>query len=99
MTRRTRWRALALVAVWTAPAAVCLAATALVYAAFRIAPPDRLGAEDRARVMAPLRAALDGRPAPATPDAPALHRRLAGPLAVTVWSHGASVARVDAHRP
>lgn len=98
MTRRSLPRVLALIAVWIAPAAVCLAATALVYRAFRIAPPERLAAGDRARVMASLRAALDGGPAPATPDtdAAALHRRLAGPLAVTVWSGGASVARIDA---
>jgi hypothetical protein len=110
MTRRVTPRALALLAVWIAPGAVCLAATAIVYLAFRIAPPERLGADDRARVMAPLRAALDerseatgggdGRPAPAAPDiaadAPALHRRLAGPLVATVWSGGASIARVDA---
>lgn len=89
-------RTVALIAVWTVPSAVCLAATAIVYAAFRIAPPERLGADDRARVIASLRAALDGRPAPPPPDAPALHRPLAGPLAVTVWSRGASVARLDA---
>ena len=92
MTRRR----LALIAVWTVPSALCLAATAIVYSAFRIAPPDRLGAADRAAVMAGLRAALDGAPAAAAPDAPALHRGLAGPLVVTVWSNGASVARVDA---
>ena len=93
MTRR-RW--LALIAVWTVPSALCLAATAIVYAAFRIAPPERLGAADRAAVIAGLRAALDGGPPVAPPDAPALHRGLAGPLVVTVWSNGASVARVDA---
>jgi len=96
VNRRAR-RALALLAVWIAPGAVCLAATATVYLAFRIPAPERLAAEDRARVMASLRAALDepATGAPAT-GAPALHRRLAGALAVTVWSGGASVARVDA---
>ena len=89
-------RRLALIAVWTLPSALCLAATAIVYSAFRIAPPDRLGAADRAAVMAVVRAALDGAPPAAPPDAPALHRGLAGPLVVTVWSNGASVARVDA---
>jgi len=103
VTRRSVPRALALTAVWIAPAAVCLVATAVVYGAFRIAPPDRLAADDRARVMASLRAALDERTGGGDPagsaaasDAPALHRRLAGPLAVTVWSDGTSVARVDA---
>ena len=103
MTYRLLW----LLAVWVLPSAVCLAATALVYAAFRIPPPDRLGAGDRAAVMASLRAALDGQvppaahgAAPAAGDgrggAAALHRSLGGPMAVTVWSRGASVARVVA---
>ena len=61
MTRRSLPRALALIAVWIAPGAVCLVATAVVYLAFRIPPPDRLAADDRARVMASLRAALDER--------------------------------------
>ncbi|HEX3764527.1 MAG TPA: hypothetical protein VHW23_37790 [Kofleriaceae bacterium] len=95
MTRRARLRALGLLAVWIAPAAICVAATAAVYLAFRIPPPERLGADDRARVMASLRAALDGAPAPAA-DAPGLHRRLTAPIAVTVWASGASIARVDA---
>ena len=90
MTRRGR-RALAL-AVWIAPAAVCLAATATVYLGFRIAPPDRLAAADRAWVMASLRAAFDQTPPPPATDAPALHRPIAGPLAVTVWSAGVSRA-------
>jgi hypothetical protein len=94
--RRARRRTVALIAVWTLPSAICLAATAVVYTAFRIAPPDRLDAADRARLIAPLRAALDDQPAPPAPDAPALHRPLAGPLVVTVWSGGASAARVDA---
>jgi hypothetical protein len=90
MTRRTRL----LIAVWTLPSAICLLATALVYGAFRISPPDRLDAAARSRVMASLRTALDG--SPATPPTPDLHRPLAGPLIATVWSHGKSVARIDA---
>ncbi|TMQ22508.1 MAG: hypothetical protein E6J90_12325 [Deltaproteobacteria bacterium] len=86
MTRRAL-----LFAVWTLPAALCLAVTAIVYAAFRIAPPARLDAAERTAVMASLRAALDG---PAA--APDVHRPLAGPLVVTVWSGGKSVARFDA---
>ncbi|HEY0476705.1 MAG TPA: hypothetical protein VGD37_04225 [Kofleriaceae bacterium] len=89
----TRRRLVALIAVWTLPSAVCLAATAAVYATFRIDPPDRLSAGERAQVMASLRAALGGG---AEPTAPALHRPLGGPLVVTVWSGGASIARVDA---
>ncbi|HEY6175064.1 MAG TPA: hypothetical protein VIX73_11490, partial [Kofleriaceae bacterium] len=88
-------RLIALIAVWTLPSAVCLAATAIVYAAFRITPPERLSAGERSQVMASLRAVLDGRPA----AKPTVTRSLAGPLAVTVWSHGASIARVDAAGP
>jgi hypothetical protein len=97
----TRRRLVALAAVWILPSAVCLAATAIVYDAFRIAPPERLPAAGRAEVLASLRAALDGAgaAAPAVLPAPALHRPLAGPLAVTVWWRGASVARVDATGP
>ena len=54
MKRRT----IALVCVWTVPSLVFLAVTAFVFAAFRIAPPDRLDASERTAVMAMLRAAL-----------------------------------------
>lgn len=91
MTRRT----LALIAVWTLPSAVCLAATALVYATFRIEPPERLSTGERSQVMASLRAALDGAPASAA-DAPGVRRPVAGPLVATVWASGKSIARVDA---
>lgn len=93
-----RRRLALLVAVWTLPSALCVAATAVVYGAFRIAPPARLYAAERSQVMASLRAALDGQPA----EPPGVHRALAGPvpvLAVTVWSHGAAIARVDATGP
>jgi hypothetical protein len=73
MTRR----AIALVCVWTLPSVVCLAATAIVYSAFRIAPPDRLDAGERTRVLATLRAALE--PAATDPAPPAVHRPLGGP--------------------
>jgi len=89
----TRRRLLAVIAVWTVPSAVCLITTALVYGTFRIDPPERLDAGERSQVMAGLRAALDGSPAP---DAPTVHHALPGPLVVTVWSAGRSVARVDA---
>jgi len=93
---RLRRRTVAVIAVWTLPSAICLLATAVVYSAFRIAPPPRLSAAERAQVMASLRAALDDAP---DPGAPPLHRPLAGPLAVTVWSRGASIARIDASGP
>jgi hypothetical protein len=88
-------RTIALLCVWTLPSLVCLAVTAIVYSTFRIAPPDRLDAAERAAVMATLRAGLAD--PPGTIALPAgVHRSLAGPLAVTVWSNGRSVARVDA---
>ncbi|HWO22320.1 MAG TPA: hypothetical protein VNO30_26355 [Kofleriaceae bacterium] len=88
--RRTRGRTLALVLVWTLPSAVFLAATAIVYTAFRIPPPDRLDAGERAAVMATLRAALDDQPAVPCPV-----RRAAAPVAATVWLAGRPIARVD----
>ncbi|HEX4420350.1 MAG TPA: hypothetical protein VH165_20685 [Kofleriaceae bacterium] len=106
MTRRR----LALIAVWTLPSAILLAATAIVYAAFRIAPPARLDAAARTKVIAGLRTglrdpALDPAPGPApgpaldpalgAPDpVPAL--ALDGPMVVTLWSGGRAVAQVDA---
>jgi hypothetical protein len=91
MKRRT----IAVVCVWTVPSLVFVAVTAIVYAAFRIAPPDRLDAAERAQVMATLRAALADPPG-TTAGPPGVHRALAGPMAVTVWSGGRSIARVDA---
>jgi hypothetical protein len=84
MTRRT----IALVCVWTLPSLVFLAATAIAYRAFRIAPPARLDAAERAAVMATLRTALAEDPvAP-----PAVHRPLAGPSLVRVTATGEDVA-------
>ncbi|HEX2688780.1 MAG TPA: hypothetical protein VHN14_19290, partial [Kofleriaceae bacterium] len=88
-------RTIALVCVWTLPSLVFVAATAIVYATFRIAPPDRLAAAERSAVIATLRAALADAPGTAEP-ATSVHRPLAGPLSVTVWSNGRSLARVDA---
>lgn len=87
MKRRT----LALIAVWTLPSAILLAATAIVYGAFRIDPPERLDARERAAVMAPLRAALAGQAAP-PPD---VHRAIAGGMSVTLWLAGKTVVRID----
>ncbi|HEY0190278.1 MAG TPA: hypothetical protein VGC42_04100, partial [Kofleriaceae bacterium] len=98
MSRRTA----ALVCIWTLPSAILLAVTAIIYSTFRIPPPDRLDAATRAAVIAQLRVALadPSQPVPPGPPAPdALHRPLAGPMAVTVWAKGRSVARVDATGP
>lgn len=85
-----RRRTLALVLVWTLPSAVFLAATAIVFFAFRIPPPDRLADAERAAVMATLRAAVDDRPA-----VPCTVRRGRGPVAVIVWLQGRPIARAD----
>ncbi|MBV8760216.1 MAG: hypothetical protein JO257_23185 [Deltaproteobacteria bacterium] len=63
-----------------------VAITGVVYSAYRIAPPDRLGEPARMEVLASLRAAMQGQEAPA----PTI-----GPVAVTVWLNGRSLARVD----
>ncbi len=84
-------RTVALVCVWTLPSALFLAVTALVYSAFRIPPAERLGAADRAQVLAAARAALEG-----TPSLPCtVHHPIAGAVAVTIWLDGRPVARVD----
>jgi hypothetical protein len=76
--------------VWTLPTVVFATLTGLVYHAYRIAPPVRLDAGQRAQMIASVRAALDDRePPPCT---------LVGepaPIAVTVWSRGRAIARVD----
>jgi hypothetical protein len=87
MTRRT----IALVCVWTLPAVICLAATAVVFWSVRIAPPERLDDAERAQVLATLRAAFEDQAG----ASPAVRRPIGGPLAVTVWSGGRAVARVD----
>jgi len=86
----TRRRLLALVLVWTLPSIVFLAATAIVYRAYRIPPPDRLTESERASVIAALRPGLRGEAGP-----PCTISRLPGPVAVTVWADGRSVIRVD----
>ncbi len=88
MTRRH-----ALVAVWTLPSAILVLVTALTFHGFRIPPPDRLDDPARASVMAVLRQALaDQAPGPCTVHAP-----LAGAVAVSVWTSGRTVARVDGY--
>lgn len=88
---RSRRRLIALILVWTLPSALFLAATTIVYTAFRIPPPDRLDAAERTAVMTTLRAALDDAPAVACP----VRRAATGPVAVIVWNNGRAVARVD----
>jgi hypothetical protein len=85
MKRRT----LALVLVWTLPSALFLAITAIVFGAYRIAPPVRLGEADRAAVIEPLRAAVDG-----TPTAPC-RAKGQGPIVATVWLDGRAIVRVE----
>ncbi|MGE3457572.1 MAG: hypothetical protein AB7O24_20830, partial [Kofleriaceae bacterium] len=84
-------RRLAVVAVWTLPSLVFFVVTAVVYGGFSIQPPARLDEAARSDVMASLRAALDDRAAvPCTSGAP-----IDGIVAVTVWSNGAVLERVD----
>jgi hypothetical protein len=81
----------ALIAIWTLPSAALLAVTAVVYATYRIPPPERLDAAGRTAVIAPLRAALDVAivaPAPAPTDDPLR-------LVATVWSAGRALARIE----
>jgi hypothetical protein len=84
---KRRWL---LLAVWTVPSLVLLLVTAIVYNAYRIEPPARLDPAERARVMAPLRAALND-----TDPPPCDVHRPATTVAVTVWSDGRTVMRVD----
>jgi hypothetical protein len=90
MKRRT----LAVVLVWTLPSVLFLAITAIVYNAYRIAPPERLTDAERIAVVAPLRQAmLDQQPASCTVS------RGGGQVAVTVWLDGRAIARVDGDGP
>jgi hypothetical protein len=79
-----------LLIVWTVPSAVLLAVTAIVFSAYRIAPPARLDDGERTRVMATLRAALSDQDPPRCD----VHRA-AETVAVTVWSDGRTAIRVD----
>ena len=82
----------AVIAVWTLPSAILLAVTALTFHAFRIPPPDRLDDHARSQVIHALRAALADQGEPCTVHAP-----LAGAVAVTVWTSGRPLARVDGY--
>ena len=72
-------RRIALAAVWLAPAIVFVAITAIVYAAYRIEPPQRMAHPEA--VIAALRGG------PAVP--------LDGPIVVTAWLEGRVVARSE----
>ena len=79
-----------LLIVWTVPSAVLLAVTAIVFSAYRIAPPERLDDGDRTRVMTTLRAALSDQ------DPPHCDVHRAGDtVGVTVWADGRIAIRVD----
>ncbi len=85
-----RWHALVL--VWTVPSALFLAITAIVYGAYRIAPPSRLTDAERTAVLATLREAMaDQTPAPST-----IHR-VPGPVVVHVWLEGRPMARLEGY--
>jgi hypothetical protein len=85
-------RTIALALVWTLPSLVFVAATAIVFGAYRIPPPDRLDEAERTQAIASLRAGLEAKPA-----VPCSVRQVgAGTIAVTVWFQGRAAARVDA---
>lgn len=83
-------RRLVLVLVWTLPSAILLAITAIIFHAYRIAPPDRLDETERAHAIAPIRAALEDRDAPPCD----VHREGAVAIA-TLWFEGKTIARVQ----
>ncbi len=87
-----RRRLLALILIWTLPSLVFLVTATFVYTTFRIPQPGRLDDADRTAVMATLRAAMLGSTVPCQVDRP-----VEDTLAVTVWSNGRSVARIDGH--
>jgi hypothetical protein len=89
MKRRT----IALILVWTLPSVLFLAATGIVYSAYRIPPPDRVDEAERTQVIASLRAGLEDKPAIPCD----VRHEAEGPLAVTVWYQGRAAVRVDAN--
>jgi hypothetical protein len=89
----TRRRLVALLLVWTVPSVLFLSTAAFVYAKFRIAPPERLDDAERTQVMGMLRTGMTGVALPpCTVDRP-----VEKVLAVTVWSKGRPLARLDGH--
>jgi hypothetical protein len=89
----TRRRLVALILVWTLPSVLFLSTAAFVYTKFRIPPPERLDESQRAEVMRTLRAGMTGE----TPVPCSIERSIEHILAVTVWSKGRPLARLDGH--
>ncbi|HET9624142.1 MAG TPA: hypothetical protein VFP84_22370, partial [Kofleriaceae bacterium] len=80
-------------AVWIAPSAILVVATSIVFHAFRIPPPARLGSAERDQVIAVLRRSpVDAAPPPAGP-APTPPTT----LVVTMWSAGRTAGRAEGH--
>ncbi|HEY3355665.1 MAG TPA: hypothetical protein VGQ83_20605 [Polyangia bacterium] len=77
------------------PAAALLALWVGVRGCVELRPTPPLPAASRAAVMATLRAALDGAPAPA-PAGPGLERAPAGPFFATAYRHGEPLLRCSA---
>jgi len=94
----TRRRAIAHLACWTLPSAAFLLLVHLVYTAYRIEVPPRLGDDARAAITARLRGALEGSPVE-LPAHAELGRGLVGegPVTVQVWVDGAMRGRVDGY--
>lgn len=93
-------RRVALAAVWLLPSVVFLSLTFCVHDRFRIEVPAAVTAEERADIMAVLRAAFESGEA-GRPASPGLDRPLPdeGPAVVQVWVDGTLRGRVDAHAP
>ena len=79
-----------LLLVWTLPSVLFLSVTCITYNAYRIPPPDRIDEPTRVAIIETLRAGLEQRPSTAAPIAGTVH----GPIVVTLWAGGRSVATV-----
>ncbi|MCX5745675.1 MAG: hypothetical protein NT062_24630, partial [Proteobacteria bacterium] len=89
MTRRNK----TLVAIWTLPSAILLLVTYLTYGAFRIPPPERLTEAQRGAILQTLRAAIT----PGEATLPCAVHTPAVAVAVSVWTKGRTMARVDGY--
>jgi hypothetical protein len=87
-------RRLLLVLVWTLPSALFLAVTCITYHAYRIPPPDRIDEATRTAIIERLRAGLEKRPPAAITGRPTITGTVHGPIVVTLWAGGRSVATV-----
>ncbi|HET9624267.1 MAG TPA: hypothetical protein VFP84_22995, partial [Kofleriaceae bacterium] len=77
---------------------ILLAATTIVFGAFRIPPPERLDAATRGAVLAVLRGALAEPPISVEPAA-GLARPAPAQIIATVWSAGRTAARAEGSGP